>query len=457
MDFLPSAFPQAPVREEDLHYIIRCICQGQCCSVVGASNTGKSILLKSLLTQDVRLRCARAGTRPPVVVFVDCLEAVESEQAFYELLLRCILEALEASNAPEPTGEAVRALYDTLLDSTTDVVIGSLFARSVRTVMRDTKAVLVLILDEFDDIFRALSPWPFRQLRALRDRYGDRLCYVVATSHHLERLRSDADTYEFRELFHPHTRVLRQFHRADAENFVAYLAEKQGHLRRPEHTALAIDLSGGHPGLLERIYGLLREEAPGPDASLPAVVARLSKQSPIEKECRRLWEELEDEERIGLLALAQGETLTPEAEQRQGLEAKGLVTEREDGRLAIFSPIFEAFVQHELDKQQQSTACGLWCNVEKRQIWLDGQDITGELSADQHALLVFMSQRPGVVCTKDEVAQAVWPDQMQEGITDGQIYQLVKRTREKIETDPLNPCYLLTVRGQGYRLETLPE
>jgi DNA-binding response OmpR family regulator len=456
MDFLPTAFPQAPVRGDDLRYVVDCIHQGQCCSVVGPSNTGKSLLLRSLLTEDVRQLCAQKGTEPPVVVFVDCLEAADNEQAFYELLLRCILEAMEASDGPEPTVDTLRTLYSALMDRATDVALRSLFARSVHTVMGETQAVLVLILDEFDDIFRALSPWPLRQLRVLRDRYGDRLCYVLATSRHLERLRSDAETYEFRELFHPTIRVLRPFHSADAERFVAYLAEKQGNLPQREHGALVVELSGGHPGLMERIHGLLRRAPPGPAPSLQAAATALSEQQPIQKECRRLWDELEDEEHAGLLALTRGERLPPGTVQRRALEAKGLVLEREGGDLAIFSPVFEAFVQQESEGQQQTTRRGLWYDAEKRQIWLDGQDITGELSGDQYALLEFMCQRPGVVRTKDEIAQAVWPDQLKEGITDAQIYQLVKRTREKIEPDPLNPRTIVTVRGQGYRLETPP-
>jgi len=64
-----------------------------------------------------------------------------------------------------------------------------------------------------------------------------------------------------------------------------------------------------------------------------------------------------------------------------------------------------------------------------------------------------MCQRPGKICTKDEIAQRVWRCQLEEGITDAQIYQLVKRVREKIELDPLNPRYIVTVRGRGYRLE----
>jgi DNA-binding winged helix-turn-helix (wHTH) protein len=456
-DFPREAFPEAPVRAADLQYIVDRVRKGECCSVVGPSNTGKSLLLKSLLTEPVRQRCAQKGVALPIAVFVDCLEAADSEQALYELLLRCILEALEASGAPGPTVNALRTLYAAVIDDTTDVAIRSTFARSVRQLMREAQTALIVILDEFDDIFRAISPWPLRQLRVLRDRYGSRLCYVVGTSRDLARLRSDPDTYEFRELFQPYTRMLRPLHVADAERFVAYLSRRREDLPSQERVELIVELSGGHPGLMERIYDLLPGVHRGPATPLQDAVAGLSRQRAIQEECRRLWNELEEEEREGLLAQIRGDELATGTRQRQGLEAKGLVVVREAGGLAIFSPVFEEFVRQELGKERQIARRGLWYDAETRQIWLDGKDITRELSADQYALLAFMCQRPGVVCTKDELAQAVWPDQAQEGITDAQIYQLLKRVRDKIETDPINPRYLVTVRGQGYRLETPPD
>ena len=454
MNFPQTTFPEAPVRAEDLRYIVGCVRKGQCCSLVGPSNMGKSLLLKSLLKEDVCQQCAQKRARPPVVVFVDYLEAGDSEQAFYELFLRCILEALEASNTPEPTVTMLRTLYSAVMDNITDVAVRSLFARSVRELMWQTETALIVVLDEFDDVFRTLAPWPFRQLRVLRDTYGSRLCYVVATSRCLERLRSDPDTYEFRELFQTCTRMLRPLHTTDVERFVTYLAEKRGYSPKRERVALVSDLSGGHPGLIECVYDFLRRVRPDPTTPLQAVVAELSEQWPIQQECGRLWDEIEEDEREGLLVLVGGGKLGPRtARGRQGLEAKGLVVKREGGSLIIFSPVFEAFVRQELGRQRQTAFRGPWYDEETRQIWLDEKDITRELSADQYALLAFMCQRPGRVCTKDEIAEKVWTDQSKEGITDGQIYQLVKRVREKIEPDPLNPRYIVTIRGQGYRLE----
>lgn len=76
-----------------------------------------------------------------------------------------------------------------------------------------------------------------------------------------------------------------------------------------------------------------------------------------------------------------------------------------------------------------------------------------ELSPKEFALLIFLSERGGKVCSKDEIGTAVWPE-YHEGVFDYQIENLVSRLRSRIEPDPAEPQLLLTVRGRGYKLVT---
>ncbi len=73
------------------------------------------------------------------------------------------------------------------------------------------------------------------------------------------------------------------------------------------------------------------------------------------------------------------------------------------------------------------------------------------LSPKEYALLAYLYERRGLVCSKDEIGRAVWAEYT-EGIFDYQIENLVRRLRTKIELDPNNPVILLTIRGLGYRL-----
>ena len=74
------------------------------------------------------------------------------------------------------------------------------------------------------------------------------------------------------------------------------------------------------------------------------------------------------------------------------------------------------------------------------------------LSPKEYALLAYLHNRQGQVCSKDEIGRAVWPEYESGGIFDYQIENLVRRLRTRIETDPANPQLLFTVRGLGYKM-----
>jgi DNA-binding response OmpR family regulator len=74
-----------------------------------------------------------------------------------------------------------------------------------------------------------------------------------------------------------------------------------------------------------------------------------------------------------------------------------------------------------------------------------------ELAPKEFELLAYLVSRPGLVCSKDEIGTAVWPE-YQDGVYDYQIENLVSRLRTKLEPDSANPQLLLTVRGRGYKL-----
>jgi hypothetical protein len=78
---------------------------------------------------------------------------------------------------------------------------------------------------------------------------------------------------------------------------------------------------------------------------------------------------------------------------------------------------------------------------------------TVELTAKEHALLSYLQAHPDEVCEKQTLIEAVWPeDKVYEiGIRDDSLAQLVRRLRAKIEPDPGEPRYILTVPGRGYR------
>ena len=59
----------------------------------------------------------------------------------------------------------------------------------------------------------------------------------------------------------------------------------------------------------------------------------------------------------------------------------------------------------------------------------------------------------GRVFTRDQILDFVWGQEAHVAVRSVDVY--VRRVREKIEQDPKNPVYLKTVRGAGYRFDSV--
>lgn len=73
------------------------------------------------------------------------------------------------------------------------------------------------------------------------------------------------------------------------------------------------------------------------------------------------------------------------------------------------------------------------------------------LAPKEFALLAYLHEHGGEVCSKDDICQAVWPE-CPDDVYDYQVENLVRRLRTKLEPDPAKPQLLLTLRGLGYKL-----
>jgi two-component system, OmpR family, response regulator ResD len=79
---------------------------------------------------------------------------------------------------------------------------------------------------------------------------------------------------------------------------------------------------------------------------------------------------------------------------------------------------------------------------------VDGEPV--ELTAREFDLLLHLARNPGRVFTRDELMQAVWRQSVWSDTATVTVH--VRRLRQKIEIDPLQPAHLRTVWGIGYKL-----
>jgi DNA-binding winged helix-turn-helix (wHTH) protein len=94
-----------------------------------------------------------------------------------------------------------------------------------------------------------------------------------------------------------------------------------------------------------------------------------------------------------------------------------------------------------------------WLKIDEKrgEVWVDGELFS--LPRKEYDLLLFLYNRAGRVCSRDELIANVWPEAVDaEGVSDAAVDQLVHRLRLKIESSPSQPRRLISRKGFGYIL-----
>ena len=93
------------------------------------------------------------------------------------------------------------------------------------------------------------------------------------------------------------------------------------------------------------------------------------------------------------------------------------------------------------------TAGDLTVDPARRHARLGEREI--DLTAHEFELLYLLASNKGIVFSREALMGRVWGDDTH--ITERSVDTLVKRVRRKIEGDPAEPQYILTVWGTGYK------
>jgi two-component system alkaline phosphatase synthesis response regulator PhoP len=93
------------------------------------------------------------------------------------------------------------------------------------------------------------------------------------------------------------------------------------------------------------------------------------------------------------------------------------------------------------------TVRGLTVDPAKRRVTVGDRDV--DLTSHEFELLFLLVSHPGVVYSREAVLARIWKGDT--FVTERSVDALVKRLRRKVESDPGNPVYVLTVWGTGYK------
>ena len=99
------------------------------------------------------------------------------------------------------------------------------------------------------------------------------------------------------------------------------------------------------------------------------------------------------------------------------------------------------------EKNEQLDINGLIIDPDKRRVCLDGKEIN--LTSREFDLLLYFARNPGRVYSRSQLLDAVW-GYGHEGY-EHTVNSHINRLRAKIEDQPADPHFILTVWGVGYK------
>ena len=92
--------------------------------------------------------------------------------------------------------------------------------------------------------------------------------------------------------------------------------------------------------------------------------------------------------------------------------------------------------------------CGELCiYVNEHKVTKNNKELS--LTPKEFDILYLLSNNKGTVFTKEQIYKAIWKDEYL--LDDGTIMGFIRKLRKKIEENPDNPKYILTIWGIGYK------
>jgi len=138
--------------------------------------------------------------------------------------------------------------------------------------------------------------------------------------------------------------------------------------------------------------------------------------------------------------------------RRRGVQAEAASPQSEMASGALGAPPAGPLAAQE-PADAPTVPLALLVDRETRRVFVKGVEARPPLSNEQFRLLLYLYERVGKVVGREELVLHVWPDAHAEGVSEEALDALVRRVRERIVQAGGERSYIVTLRGQGFRLE----
>lgn len=116
--------------------------------------------------------------------------------------------------------------------------------------------------------------------------------------------------------------------------------------------------------------------------------------------------------------------------------------------------LLQDHIQTQTESLPQEARRGVWLDEQNPTLWLNGKPHT--LTKNEWAILQYLFQNANQLCSRKDIVEKGLGETYTED-DQGRLNNAITRLRQKIEPDPQNARYLVTIHGYGYKFNTQPE
>lgn len=455
MDSFPPTWPRlnsrwanfSPTyRHEQVAAILQWVRLGESGVVVGACGTGKSNIAGYLANRPDVIRSVLSAESTRYCFFhldANSLPVVTTTTFYWSLLYTIQDAVIEMPALQAPLAQ----LLDRLSPSADQVTLYFTLQKVHELIIQRAGQQVVWLIDRFDTLCHQLEVGALNSLRNLRDRFRDRLSYIVFTRLPLARLRNPREFDEFHSLLATHTCWVGAMSESDAAQLAQQILDR--HHRTLPGAALQslLAITGNWPSLLKVGCSTFANGDLCQSDSMAVWQAHLLTIPKMQRNCQELWDDCSPTEQTVLAAIARSfDASNFDPATVAHLQQMSLLRQGTRGSFQLFSPLFADFIKaHHRFHGPISLHNGL--------VYIGPDSLPVDLTQLEVRLLEYLLDHPGKNCEKNDIIAYVWSDEKQmQGVRDDSLVQLVKRLRQKIEPVQKEWAYIETIHGRGYRL-----
>ncbi|MBI5045366.1 MAG: helix-turn-helix domain-containing protein [Candidatus Levybacteria bacterium] len=399
--------------------------------LTGMKRVGISNFLRFFLYNERAKESFVSKTEKHLFVSIDLNDLVERElYAFWALTFKRLLDETVRSNASEHTKQKIGDLFlYSIQTKDLFLLIDGIRQSLIRLVSEDILPTLFLL--RFDRIKDVVTPAFFDNLEGLRDSTHGKLAYVFTSFRNLGDLspqaidRSHLSTFCYTLSIKPAT--------VSDMKIIFEQYNQRYHLDFSSSQAKDLfTLVGGNVQYLQLGLVILNEQGKSDSKNMASMQDIFQQDERTNLFSEELWESLLPKEKDLILAIVGGNKIGDE-ERRAGqyiFETGFIIGEK--NREKLFSPLFEQYIRTLAVKKQQ-------------------REPELVFSKKEHLLYTLLERKVGQICERDEIIEAVWPENQEFGVSDWSIDRLMARVRSKLKKQT-SPFEIRTIRTRGYML-----